>query len=127
MEKLLFLATAPLALLLSNTVGVGQPVNVTTGPNPIFVATGDTQDLVGSWVGGAGDGGAAYVVELELHADGTYKKTLTAKTNNADGSHSGYGGSHSGTWKAKGSVVYLSGDGNWPPYSHDLSKFRKVR
>jgi len=114
---------APLMLLLSNRVGCSQQANST----PILVAADNRQDLVGTWVGGAGDGGGSYVVELELHADGTYKKTLTARVSNPDGTGNGYGGSHNGTWTAKGSVVYLSGDGNWPPYSHDLSKFRKVR
>jgi hypothetical protein len=85
-------------------------------------SSGVDQSLVGKWVGGAGDGGGSYVVELELRSDGTYMKTLTAKT--SDGA--GYGGKHRGTWKSRGKQLFLSGDGNWPPYSHDLSTFRKV-
>lgn len=78
--------------------------------------------LVGTWKGTAGDSYAHQYVTLELRGDGTYTKTLSAAVGGSN-----YGGTHEGTWKANGMTVYLSGDGNWPPYSHDLSKFQKVR
>ena len=56
-----------------------------------------------------------------LRGDGTYTKTLEARVNGAP-----YGGTHDGTWSARGTTVYLSGDGNWPHITHDLSEFRKV-
>ena len=83
----------------------------------LLVSTDDTW-AVGTWQGGYGDAGATYRVTLTLNGDGTYRKTLATNI--------GVGGAHSGTWSLKGTTVYLSGDGNWPPYSHDLSTFLKV-
>ena len=78
----------------------------------------DASWAIGTWVGGNGDTGAIYTVTLTLNANGSYHKTLSTDI--------GVGGSHSGTWTLKNTTVYLSGDGKWPPYSHDLSKFKKV-
>jgi hypothetical protein len=79
-------------------------------------------DLAGTWEYVGGDGGGQQKITLILRSDQTYTKTLDATVN---GAH--YGGTHSGTWTSEGMTVRLSGDGNWPPYTHDLSAFRKVR
>lgn len=84
-------------------------------------SSSDESDLVGTWQYEGGDAGGQQKITLTLRADHSYTKTLDA---NVQGSH--YGGTHSGTWSARGMVVDLSGDGNWPPYTHDLSSFRKV-
>lgn len=78
----------------------------------------EAEDLVGTWIFQTGDAGASYRITLELRADGTYTKTLETNVS--------VGGTHSGTWSNRGSVVYLSGDGNWPASSHDLAKFHRV-
>ena len=81
-------------------------------------------DLAGTWEGqGLSDSRARQFITLELRADGTYTKTLDSVV---DGKH--YGGTHSGTWKFLSSrQVFLSGDGNWPSYTQDLSLLRKVK
>jgi hypothetical protein len=86
---------------------------------------------VGVWV--YEDAGSVHYthIELTLRSDGTYTKTLQARTPGWGGGGvvgaAGLGGTHSGTWTANGSVVHLSGDGNWPPYDHNLTTFRKIR
>ncbi len=45
-------------------------------------STSDQSQLVGTWEGGAGDGGASSVVILELHPAETYTKTLRANVYN---------------------------------------------
>lgn len=76
--------------------------------------------LLGKWRYEHSDYSASETIDLVLRSDCTYTKTLDARV---QGSH--YGGTHDGTWTAEGTTVHLSGDGNWPPYSHDLSKFQK--
>jgi hypothetical protein len=76
------------------------------------------QSLVGKWVFVKGDAGATYRITLILRGNGGYTKTLETNI--------GAGGTHSGTWTSEGTVVHLSGDGNWPAYSHDLAQFQKV-
>ena len=93
------------------------------GAGTAFASSSDAEsDLTGTWEYEGGDGGAQEKITLTLRADHSYTKTLEA---NVQGSP--YGGTHSGTWTANGKVVSLSGDGNWPPYTHDLSLFNKVR
>lgn len=82
----------------------------------------DEGDLAGTWEYEGGDGGGQEKITLILRADHSYTKKLEST---AQGSR--YGGIHSGTWTARGMVVSLSGDGNWPPYRHDLSSFRKIQ
>jgi class 3 adenylate cyclase len=86
----------------------------------------DSQSLVGTWEIASGDKGAAEVTLLELHADGTYKKTLSANVKNFDGTSNSYGTTHNGRWRSRGSIVYLSGDGNSPEYLQDLTKARRL-
>ena len=81
----------------------------------------DKTQYVGTWEMESGDSGAHQKITLALRADNTYSKTLEARVGGSP-----YGGTHEGTWTAKGTVVNLSGDGKWPPYSHDLSQFRKI-
>jgi len=83
---------------------------------------GAESDLVGTWEYDGGDAGAQQKITLILRSDHSYTKTLEAHVQGAN-----YGGTHSGTWTANGKVVRLSGDDNWPPYTHDLSLFRKLR
>lgn len=77
--------------------------------------------LVGTWHYEASDIRTHQAIDLVLNADGTYTKTLSSVV---DGTP--YGGTHSGTWTADGMSVHLSGDGQWPAYTHDLSTFRKM-
>jgi hypothetical protein len=79
-------------------------------------------DLQGTWEYNGGDAGGQQKITLILRSDHSYTKTLEAHVQGAN-----YGGTHSGTWTADGKIVHLSGDENWPPYTHDLSLFRKVR
>ena len=94
-------------------------------PNPLsgYMAKDfdDGSELVGTWHYEGGDSGGQQKIDLELRSDGTYSKTLVAYVRGHR-----YGGQHEGTWTAQGSMVHLSGDGNWPPYDHDLSLFRKT-
>lgn len=76
--------------------------------------------LIGAWEKRGQDASTHVYILLILRSDGTYRKTLDAVV---DGVR--YGGTHVGRWTAKGTVVYLSGDAKWPPYSHDLSEFQK--
>jgi hypothetical protein len=100
---------------------------VTGGMILITAAHAESQDasdqLVGVWEGdGPSDSSAQQHTILELRADHTYTKTLNATVN---GAH--YGGTHSGTWTARGMIVDLSGDGNYPAYSQNLHSMRKVK
>ena len=90
----------------------------------VELSEGVAQSLVGTWTSTSGDLSAFQSVTLELHGDGTYTKTLNATVG---GSH--YGGQHEGRWTAEGKLVRLSGssDSKWPPYTHDLNKFQKVK
>jgi len=82
----------------------------------------DRSASVGEWVKESGDSGGEQRIILVLRADGSYRKTLDATVGGRK-----YGGTHEGTWTAEGKIVDLSGDGNWPAFSHDLSEFRKIR
>jgi hypothetical protein len=86
--------------------------------------------LIGTWV--YEDAGSVHFtrIEITLRPDGTYTKTLGARTPGWGGGGKGIGGlggTHQGRWTSSGMVVYLSGDGNWPQSTHDLSGFRRVR
>jgi hypothetical protein len=76
--------------------------------------------LVGTWKYQTSDGPTYQAITLTLKSDGTYTKTLDAQVGGAK-----YGGTHSGTWTASGTVVALSGDGNFPAFTHDLATFTK--
>lgn len=119
MNKLTTAMTTAAAMLTATVTPGCQPV----APQPVYstipAEPTHMDDVAGTWTGGKCDPGACYQIILELRADGTYTKQL--KTN------IGVGGAHSGTYRVRGTVVYLSGDGNWPPYSHDLSQFQKVQ
>jgi hypothetical protein len=87
-------------------------------------------ELIGTWV--YEDAGSVHYtrIEITLRPDGTYTKTLQGRTPGWGGGGTGIGGlggTHQGRWTAKGMVVDLSGDGNWPQSTHDLSSFRRVR
>ena len=93
-----------------------------TGPSAYGVTT---DGLIGTWIGGSGNGGdyASYQITLSLRDDGTYTKTLSA---GGYGGMKGFGGTHQGTWTCSGTIVYLSGDGNWPASTVNLAAFRRV-
>ena len=95
----------------------------TAPPNP---SDFNSPALIGTWELAEGDSRASAVTLLELHADGTYKKTLSANVNNLSHPSNSYGGTHTGTWKSRGQMVYLSGDDKWPAYMQDLAKARKL-
>ncbi len=79
--------------------------------------------LVGVWEGdGPSDARARQHTVLELRADHTYTKTLRASVDGVD-----YGGTHSGTWTARGMTVDLSGDGHYPASTQDLRALQKVK
>ena len=118
-RKAVFAAsTVSLLMLTLCVVGNCTSTLVTTSISTNLSSSSDDTWAVGTWEGGRGDAGATYRITLTLNADGTYRKTLATNI--------GAGGTHSGTWSLKGTTVYLSGDGNWPASSHDLSTFRKV-
>lgn len=77
--------------------------------------------LAGTWIREKSDSYTYQKITLVLRSDGTYTKTLVARVNGAP-----YGGTHSGNWTARGSMVHLSGDGNWPAVDHDLSEFQRA-
>jgi hypothetical protein len=83
----------------------------------------ETTALAGTYYYEGGDAGGRQKITLELRSNGTYTKEMKADA----GGLTGLGGKHSGTWRASGTEVWLSGDGTWPQYTHDLSAFRKVR
>jgi len=80
----------------------------------------DRARLAGTWRYATSDANTSQKITLTLRSDGTYSKMLDARVNGAS-----YGGTHDGTWTARGMVVSLSGDGNWPALTHDLSSFTK--
>jgi hypothetical protein len=82
-----------------------------------------TDQIVGVWEGdGPNDARAQQHTVLELRPDHTYTKTLRATVDGVN-----YGGTHSGTWTARGMIVDLTGDGNYPAYSQDLRSMHKVK
>jgi hypothetical protein len=82
-----------------------------------------TDPLAGVWEGdGPSDARAQQHTVLELRSDHTYTKTLRAIIDGVN-----YGGTHSGTWTARGMIVDLSGYGNYPSSSRDLRSMHKVR
>ncbi len=105
----LFSAMVP----MTPNTALSQTTNLTPVQN-------NSAQLTGTWVREKSDAATYQKITLVLRADGTYTKTLVARVNGAP-----YGGAHNGTWSARGSVVSLSGDGNWPPISHDLAEFRR--
>ena len=113
------------ALAISMLAGLPHAAHATDPlPAPALstAAEADVPDqLVGTWVREKSDANTYQKITLTLRGDGTYTKALEARVNGAP-----YGGTHDGTWSARGSVVYLSGDGNWPRITHDLSEFRKA-
>lgn len=94
----------------------------TVATHSVVTVEAEEGSLVGAWHFSGGDLSAHQTIDLELRGDGTYTKEFSATVQGAP-----YGGTHSGTWTARGMVVYLSGDGNWPAVSHDLSRFTRVR
>jgi hypothetical protein len=80
--------------------------------------------LVGVWFKETADLSSFQRLKLTLRPDGTYTKESWMRM-------SAYGtgyipGRHDGTWRSSGSVVYLSGDGNYPASNHDLSGFERL-
>jgi len=100
-----------------------------TAPLQAAEATGQGW-LIGTWV--SEDAGSVHYthIEISLRADGTYTKTLQARTPGWGGGGivgaPSLGGTHSGRWTANGMIVHLSGDGNWPASDYNLQGFRKV-
>lgn len=99
--------------------------------SPGLQQVGETNSgLIGTWV--YEDAGSVHYtrIEITLRPDGTYMKTMRARTPGWGGGGTGIGGlggTQQGRWTAIGMVVHLSGDGNWPPSTHDLSSFSRVR
>jgi hypothetical protein len=97
----------------------------------ILACTGSRSELAGTWRYESASGVGYTEIVLVLKADGTYTKHLKFRTpamySGAVGSGPTGGGEHSGTWTATGTVVSLSGDGNWPASTHDLSEFHRVQ
>ena len=82
----------------------------------------ETARLAGTWQKEVADARSSATTLLTLRADKTYTKIFRAKVDGAN-----YGGTHDGRWSANGTVVQLSGDGNWPPTREDLREFRKLQ
>jgi hypothetical protein len=79
------------------------------------------------WLKNSGDIVASHTTLLTLRSDGTYTKQFAAAVGGPLASLSrGFGGIHDGTWTREGDLIYLSGDGNWPPYTEDLKLFRQI-
>ena len=79
------------------------------------------------WLKSSGDMVASHTTLLTLRSDGTYTKQFEAAVGGALAYIStGFGGTHDGTWTREGDLVYLSGDGVWPPYTEDLKLFRQI-
>lgn len=64
-------------------------------------------------------------VVLTLRDDGTYTKRLKGRMSSMSSATAG--GEHNGFWKANGMQVHLSGDGNWPAFTHDLRTFQRIQ
>jgi hypothetical protein len=109
-------------VLISTMVGgaCGNLQSAAGNTRMVAQASDDSTRLVGTWRYSTSDANTSEKISLVLRDDGTYTKTLDAKVNGVP-----YGGTHSGKWTARGLVVSLSGDGNWPPYTHDLARFQK--
>jgi hypothetical protein len=92
-----------------------------------------SNSLVGTWRYESASLSHYQEIVLDLHPNGTYDKRFRARSSQYMSiggiGHTGtgptMGGDHSGTWTANGSIVRLSGDGNWPPVTHDLSQFTR--
>lgn len=76
--------------------------------------------LAGTWRYETGDLTTFQRIVLILRDDGSYTKSLEARVNGVQ-----YGGTHNGSWTARGMVVRISGDNKWPAFTHDLSDFRR--
>lgn len=77
------------------------------------------------WRNGTFDDRTASNTILVLRSDGTYTKHFGAAVGGFPVSGN-FGGTHEGTWHAEGSRIFLSGDGNWPPYIEDLQNFTQL-
>ncbi len=111
-----------------------RPMVIPTAPGVGFVPVGGgggDGSLAGVWVSEVASAVYYKRIELTLRPDGTYTKTFTARTSGYGGAGTvgapSLGGTHSGRWTADGLVVHLSGDGNWPPFDHNLAEFQKVQ
>jgi hypothetical protein len=123
MKKLLPVLSLMLVTPLFALRGAGAATISATGQTEGQSSSAQDDQLIGVWEGnGPSDSGGQQHTVLELRPDHTYTKTHQAKVNGTS-----YGGTHSGTWTANGMKVRLSGDGNFPPYTQDLSVMRKVR
>ena len=117
--------------LNSETVAeMQQPQQQVQAPQRFQQAGEMNSGLIGTWV--YEDAGSVHYtrIEITLRPDGTYAKTLQARTPGWGGGGSGIGGlggTQQGRWTATETVVHLSGDGNWPQSSYDLSSFKRVR
>lgn len=109
------------AVLVFSAVQPGAAVVPETEPMFRSFAQ-DAGQLAGVWIRVRSDGSTYQKITLILREDGTYTKTLEARVNGSN-----YGGTHQGTWTARGTVVSLSGDGNWPALTHDLAEFQRSR
>lgn len=102
-----------------------------TGSNAGESDVSQSNPLVGVWVSEVSSAVYYKRIELTLLADGTYSKTLQARTSGYGGAGTvgapSLGGTHSGRWSANGMMVHLSGNGNWPPADHNLAEFQRVR
>jgi hypothetical protein len=117
-----FIHRAFLVAAMAGALGKGSAYPVTTWQKgtPAQTSRDSRARLAGTWRYQTRDATTSQRIVLILRSDGSYTKTLDARVNGAN-----YGGTHSGTWTANGTVVSLSGDGNWPAYTHDLSTFQK--
>jgi len=113
---------AALAALLLAATGCGSSPSGAPYSRSSADAPSNRKALAGTYYYEGGDSGGYQKITLTLRSDGTYTKVLNAAVPGL----SGLGGTHSGTWTASGTSVTLSGDGNFPAFTHDLSAFRKI-
>ncbi len=73
------------------------------------------------WLKTAGDNSAFSTTTLILRSDGTYTKKLEASLQGV------FGGIHLGRWTQQGDILHLSGDGNWPPCTENLTLFHREK
>jgi hypothetical protein len=111
-----------LVVLLTILIAVLAPGCSASAERGVAVQEGsDSRSrLVGTWRYETADDRTYQKITLNLNGNGTYTKTLDARVDGAK-----YGGTHSGTWTASGTVVALSGDGHFPAITHDLATFTK--